>query len=205
MELTREQIEEVRRNLPNSFAEVMTLLDMALASLSAKERGVQAAPAAPVAGIPYEMDVKFDHETRVVRGVIPDPPVAERAEPLSTNYIQTVPDKCDRIVWRTHYYHLPIKSEAEVERIGIRKGLEMALTKCYASMSRTEACAHIEALLDAQKEGVPSVQSSGHPSPEAALADELEGFTKEGRTVIVSAEWALTVVAALRQRAQEKP
>ncbi len=27
-------------------------------------------------------------------------------EPLSETYIQTVPDKCDRIIWRGHYYHL---------------------------------------------------------------------------------------------------
>ena len=28
-------------------------------------------------------------------------------EPLSKDYVQTVPDKCDRIVWRNRYYHLP--------------------------------------------------------------------------------------------------
>jgi hypothetical protein len=27
--------------------------------------------------------------------------------PLSDNYIQNVPDKCDRIIWRGNYYHLP--------------------------------------------------------------------------------------------------
>jgi hypothetical protein len=49
-------------------------------------------------------------------GKVPDTfnPYAEIAElkaqlPLSSNFIQTVPDKCDRIVWRNHYYHLPIK------------------------------------------------------------------------------------------------
>jgi hypothetical protein len=31
-------------------------------------------------------------------------------EPLTSTYIQTVPDKCDRIVWRNHYYRLPINS-----------------------------------------------------------------------------------------------
>jgi hypothetical protein len=29
--------------------------------------------------------------------------------PISENYIKIVPDKCDRIVWRNRYYHLPIK------------------------------------------------------------------------------------------------
>lgn len=32
-------------------------------------------------------------------------------EPLTTSYVQVVPDKCDRIVWRNHYYHLPIENE----------------------------------------------------------------------------------------------
>jgi len=30
------------------------------------------------------------------------------AEPLTDTYVQKVPDKCDRIVWRNTYYHLPI-------------------------------------------------------------------------------------------------
>lgn len=29
-------------------------------------------------------------------------------EPLTDSYVQTVPDKCDRITWRNRYYHLPI-------------------------------------------------------------------------------------------------
>ncbi len=29
-------------------------------------------------------------------------------EPLTDSYVQMVPDKCDRIVWRNHYYHLPL-------------------------------------------------------------------------------------------------
>lgn len=28
-------------------------------------------------------------------------------ETLTESYVQTVPDKCDRIVWRNRYYHLP--------------------------------------------------------------------------------------------------
>lgn len=27
--------------------------------------------------------------------------------PATESYVQPVPDKCDRIVWRGHYYHLP--------------------------------------------------------------------------------------------------
>jgi hypothetical protein len=29
-------------------------------------------------------------------------------EPLTDGYVQQVPDKCDRIVWRNRYFHLPI-------------------------------------------------------------------------------------------------
>jgi len=139
---------------PNCTHQFRAIPENVQAQLAEKERGVQAVPAAPV---------------------------AESAEPLSTNYIQTVPDKCDRIVWRTRYYHLPIKSEAEAERIGIRKGLEMAAEQCnriteeqaksrdVCSMRKQHRTADafnggvaaagtcqeaIRALLDAQKEGV---------------------------------------------------
>jgi len=30
-------------------------------------------------------------------------------EPLSINFIQAVPEQCDRIIWRGNYYHLPLK------------------------------------------------------------------------------------------------
>lgn len=33
-------------------------------------------------------------------------------EPLTDSFVQTVPDKCDRIVWRNRYYHLPIAPSA---------------------------------------------------------------------------------------------
>lgn len=36
-------------------------------------------------------------------------------EVLTDTYVQTVPDKCDRIVWRGHYYHLPINQTGEVQ------------------------------------------------------------------------------------------
>ena len=35
---------------------------------------------------------------------------AGQGEPVSQSYIQTVPDKCDRIVWRNAYYMLPPKA-----------------------------------------------------------------------------------------------
>lgn len=38
------------------------------------------------------------------------PAQAPSTEPAT--YVQTVPDHCDRIVWRNRYYHLPIKNDA---------------------------------------------------------------------------------------------
>jgi hypothetical protein len=34
------------------------------------------------------------------------PPAPIVPEPLTDSFVQTVPDKCDRIVWRGSYYHL---------------------------------------------------------------------------------------------------
>jgi len=34
-------------------------------------------------------------------------------EPLTNTYVQVVPNKCDRIVWRGHYFHLPVNSTSE--------------------------------------------------------------------------------------------
>lgn len=36
---------------------------------------------------------------------------ARPASPTQT-YIQEVPDHCDRIIWRRHYYHLPLSVAA---------------------------------------------------------------------------------------------
>jgi hypothetical protein len=41
---------------------------------------------------------------------------AEKSEPLTDSYVQTVPDKCDRIVWRKNYYHLPLTSTTAAPR-----------------------------------------------------------------------------------------
>lgn len=32
-------------------------------------------------------------------------------QPVTTSFVQVVPDKCDRIVWRNRYIHLPISQE----------------------------------------------------------------------------------------------
>lgn len=44
------------------------------------------------------------------------PPSLE-VNPLTDSFVQTVPDKCDRIVWRGNYHHLPINIKDEHEKV----------------------------------------------------------------------------------------
>jgi hypothetical protein len=46
----------------------------------------------------------YEGAISMLQGLLPQ----QEGEPLTSTYVQTVPDKCDRIVWRNHYYHLPI-------------------------------------------------------------------------------------------------
>ena len=39
---------------------------------------------------------------------------ASRCAPVTTGYVQPVPDQCDRITWRGSYYHLPLEQLAPV-------------------------------------------------------------------------------------------
>lgn len=43
--------------------------------------------------------------------------VPVRPAPLTDTFVQTVPDKCDRIVWRNSYYHLPIAAAPKADHI----------------------------------------------------------------------------------------
>lgn len=47
-----------------------------------------------------------------IRAVLESLAANAGSEPLTDSYVQMVPDKCDRIVWRNHYYHLPLDSSA---------------------------------------------------------------------------------------------
>lgn len=40
------------------------------------------------------------------------PTSAREVAELTTSFVQCVPDKCDRITWRGHYYHLPLQIPA---------------------------------------------------------------------------------------------
>lgn len=47
---------------------------------------------------------------------------AGAGQPLTDSYVQMVPDKCDRIVWRNHYYHLPPApqpTQAHIEKCAV--------------------------------------------------------------------------------------
>lgn len=81
-------ISEVQRKLSISYADAQTLcqsvVDLGLADelelAPSLKRGAPAPQPAPVA----------------------------QGDALTDTYVQKVPDKCDRIVWRGRYYHLPI-------------------------------------------------------------------------------------------------
>ena len=51
-----------------------------------------------------------DDEIRELRQAIEQ---AEEVEPLTNSYVQHVPDKCDRIIWRNQYIHLPPTAPAQ--------------------------------------------------------------------------------------------
>lgn len=50
-----------------------------------------------------------------IRAKFAEPPVQPQAVRLSDNYVQEVPDKCDRIVWRGHYYYLKQSPHGAIE------------------------------------------------------------------------------------------
>jgi len=48
-----------------------------------------------------------------------NPPTHEVATPQQQEFVQTVPDHCDRIVWRGHYYHLPLAAQPQEELVEV--------------------------------------------------------------------------------------
>ncbi len=55
----------------------------------------------------YEQGRLAERDPRTSQAA-PVAPAPQPAAPLTDTFVQTVPDKCDRIVWRNNYYHLPI-------------------------------------------------------------------------------------------------
>lgn len=57
-----------------------------------------------------------DAERQAMRAVLESTqPAQPQAVKLSDNYVQEVPDKCDRIVWRGHYYYLKQSPHGAIE------------------------------------------------------------------------------------------
>lgn len=104
--------------------------------------------------------------------------LAKPQEPLTDTYVQRVPDKCDRIIWKGNYLHLPELSEKPVSgAVGELTAFDQWVTKQYQWLKEHpenaenklqkliawEAWEH-RAALSAQ----PAVQSKG--DPEGAFA-----------------------------------
>lgn len=70
-------------------------------------------------------------------------PTAQAAESVTAaateSYVQPVPDKCDRIVWRGHYYHLPPAQAAEsvLEDAARLDWLEADESKCVFHLGKS--------------------------------------------------------------------
>jgi hypothetical protein len=59
-------------------------------------------------------------------------PVAQ--EPLTDGYVQLVPDKCDRIVWRTRYFHLPIANTPPAPQPAVQEPVAHTYASTQATM-----------------------------------------------------------------------
>jgi hypothetical protein len=99
----------------------------------------------------------------------------QQANPLTNSYIQPVPDKCDRIIWKGRYYHLPIESRAEIEkqvREQIVKDLRSsAFLHCDVNKEHVLICIkHGKTLVEsmelehANKPSAPNLEQASEPS-----------------------------------------
>jgi hypothetical protein len=71
----------------------------------------------PSASVPISSKVPPIHADRIAgRHRWPE----EKMEVPASGYVGIVPDKCDRIVWKGRYYHLPIKQHATVGPTGVK-------------------------------------------------------------------------------------
>lgn len=108
-------------------------------------------------------------------------------EPLSESYIQTVPDKCDRIVWRGRYYHLPKEPRGDViphpepvappAREALhgfdRKNLETIATALEQGYPITRFCAgHAEGTTDYAARFIRAALSATPPAQAVQLGDD---------------------------------
>jgi hypothetical protein len=60
-------------------------------------------------------------------------------EPPTDSYVQPVPDKCDRIVWRGAYYHLPVSSSSQAQPVYSKSVVKRLATQMGLVSDNTEA------------------------------------------------------------------
>lgn len=96
---------------------------------------------AEIAGFFYDGPYRNQKMVAVMESALAATGKQQVGETLTDTYVQTVPDKCDRIVWRGHYYHLPIKQVGEAQ--GSREQFEAWAKNSYF-IRRNDAGEYIE-------------------------------------------------------------
>lgn len=84
------------------------------------------------------------------------------------SYVQPVPDKCDRIVWRGHYYHLPPAQAAESVLEDAAR-LDFLIEQRAYVVSDPDTCPGYWLHFVHKETGKCWVQADEHPTPRAAI------------------------------------
>jgi hypothetical protein len=100
---------------------------------------------------------------------------AEKVEPLTNSYVQHVPDKCDRIIWRNQYIHLPPTAPSSDWNRRIRDSVDSLLAQ--AGMAEDCSVRHQLACMNFDAPAQPTVPQGWklvpiEPTEEMALAAE---------------------------------
>jgi hypothetical protein len=61
-------------------------------------------------------------------------------EPLTDGYVQQVPDKCDRIVWRNRYFHLPIATPPAAQPALVQEPVKLRRGDILRCIETDELC-----------------------------------------------------------------
>ena len=95
--------------------------------------------AAPVAPAPMHAvsNLTLEPEMRAaMQAVFDAESVPVRPAPLTDTFVQTVPDKCDRIVWRNNYYHLPIAAAPKASPAELPDAVAHYFLSCLCGSER---------------------------------------------------------------------
>lgn len=98
--------------------------------------------------------------------------IAQETAPLTDSYVQNVPDKCDRIVWRNNYYHLPLKAAphapAPVPQGNLLKAFIAFVAAASTGAITLSEYANAHAAIDAAQMAAPVPPQQGAPEASAA-------------------------------------